>query len=53
MHREHRASEGACVRATWVKVGSDQIDRGIRRREPSVARSLRNSRSVFPRRGLG
>jgi len=29
MHREHRASEGACVRATWVKVGADQIDRGI------------------------
>jgi quinol monooxygenase YgiN len=29
MHREHRASEGACVRATWVKVGPDQIDRGI------------------------
>jgi len=25
----HRASEGACVRATWVKVGADQIDRGI------------------------
>jgi heme-degrading monooxygenase HmoA len=29
MHREHRANEGACVRATWVKVGPDQIDRGI------------------------
>jgi heme-degrading monooxygenase HmoA len=29
MHREHHASEGACVRATWVKVGADQIDRGI------------------------
>ena len=29
MHREHRASEGGCVRATWVKVGADQIDRGI------------------------
>ena len=29
MHREHRASEGACVRATWVKVGADQLDRGI------------------------
>jgi quinol monooxygenase YgiN len=26
MHREHRASDGACVRATWVKVGQDQID---------------------------
>ena len=29
MHREHRSSEGACVRATWVKVDPDQIDRGI------------------------
>ena len=29
MHREHRAIEGACVRATWVKVGADQIDQGI------------------------
>jgi heme-degrading monooxygenase HmoA len=29
MHREHRASEGACVRATWVKVSPDQIDQGI------------------------
>jgi quinol monooxygenase YgiN len=29
MHREHRASEGACVRATWVKVGPDQIEQGI------------------------
>jgi heme-degrading monooxygenase HmoA len=29
MHREHRASEGACVRVTWVKVGPDQIDQGI------------------------
>lgn len=29
MHREHRAGEGACVRATWVKVDPDQIDGGI------------------------
>ncbi len=29
MHRDHRSGEGACVRATWVKVGPDQIDRGI------------------------
>ena len=29
MHREHRACEGACVRATWVKVGPDQIEQGI------------------------
>jgi heme-degrading monooxygenase HmoA len=29
LHRGHRSSEGACVRATWVKVRPDQIDRGI------------------------
>ena len=28
-HRDHRSSEGACVRATWVKVAPDQVDRGI------------------------
>jgi quinol monooxygenase YgiN len=29
MHREHRAGEGACLRATWVKVDPDQLDGGI------------------------
>jgi len=29
MHRDHRSSEGACVRATWVKINPDQIDQGI------------------------
>ena len=29
MHREHRAGEGACARATWVTVDPDQIDGGI------------------------
>ncbi|MGA9677721.1 MAG: hypothetical protein WBR28_21590 [Mycobacterium sp.] len=29
MHRDHRSRDGACVRATWVKVSPDQIDRGI------------------------
>jgi quinol monooxygenase YgiN len=29
MHREHRAGEGACVRATWVKVDPNQMDEGI------------------------
>ena len=29
MHREHRAGEGARVRATWVKVDPAQIDGGI------------------------
>jgi quinol monooxygenase YgiN len=29
LHRDHRSREGACVRATWVKVGPDQMDQGI------------------------
>lgn len=29
MHREHRAGEGACARATWVKVDPNRIDEGI------------------------
>ena len=29
MHREHRAGDGACVRATWVKVDPNQLDGGI------------------------
>jgi hypothetical protein len=29
LHRDHRAGDGACVRATWVRAGPDQIDRGI------------------------
>jgi heme-degrading monooxygenase HmoA len=29
LHRDHQSKDGACVRATWVKVSPDQIDRGI------------------------
>jgi heme-degrading monooxygenase HmoA len=29
LHRDHRSRDGACVRATWVKVSPDQIDRGV------------------------
>lgn len=29
MHREHRAMDGACVRATWIKMPRDQVDRSI------------------------
>ncbi|BBX04655.1 hypothetical protein BST36_27450 [Mycolicibacterium moriokaense] len=29
MHREHRAGEGACARATWVQVDPNQLDGGI------------------------
>jgi hypothetical protein len=29
LHREHRSSTGACVRATWFKVDPDQLDRAV------------------------
>jgi heme-degrading monooxygenase HmoA len=29
LHRDHRTGEGSCVQVTWVKVGPDQIERGI------------------------
>jgi quinol monooxygenase YgiN len=29
LHRDHQSAHGACVRATWVKVSPDQVDRGI------------------------
>ena len=29
LHREHQSREGACVRATWVKVDPDKVDPGI------------------------
>jgi heme-degrading monooxygenase HmoA len=29
LHREHSAGEGACVRATWVKVDPARVDQGI------------------------
>jgi quinol monooxygenase YgiN len=29
LHRDHRSGEGACVRATWVKVDPEQMDQGI------------------------
>jgi heme-degrading monooxygenase HmoA len=29
MHREHRSADGACVRATWIKMPRDQVDRAI------------------------
>src|SRR5260370_29979026 len=40
MHREHRASEGACVRATWVKGGPDQIDQGSHFYERTIPSAL-------------
>jgi hypothetical protein len=29
MHRDHRSREGACVRATWLKVVPDHVDRSL------------------------
>jgi hypothetical protein len=29
MHRDHASGPGACVRATWVRMPPDQVDRGI------------------------
>jgi heme-degrading monooxygenase HmoA len=29
LHRDHRSGDGARVRATWVRLSPDQIDRGI------------------------
>lgn len=29
VHRDHRSAEGACVRATWLKVRPDQFDRAV------------------------
>jgi quinol monooxygenase YgiN len=29
LHRDHRSVEGACVRATWVKVDATNLDRAI------------------------
>src|SRR5882757_1059439 len=29
LHRDHQSRDRACVRATWVKIDPDQIDRGI------------------------
>src|SRR6202012_3574259 len=27
LHRDHRSGDGACARATWVKMPPDQLDR--------------------------
>lgn len=29
LHRDHHSNDGACVRATWIKVPPDQADRSI------------------------
>jgi hypothetical protein len=40
LHRDHQSTEGACVRATWIKVPPDQADRAIEFYKDSVLPSL-------------
>jgi heme-degrading monooxygenase HmoA len=40
LHRDHQSSEGACVRATWMKVPPDQAGRAIEFYKESVLPSL-------------
>ena len=40
MHRAHRSGDGACVRATWIKMPRDQVDRSVDFYRTSVLPSL-------------
>jgi heme-degrading monooxygenase HmoA len=40
LHRDHRSGEGACARATWVKLPPDQLDAGINFYKMSVLPDL-------------
>jgi hypothetical protein len=40
LHRDHRAGEGACARAIWVKLPPDQLDAGIEFYKMSVLPDL-------------
>ena len=40
LHRDHRAGEGACARAIWVKLPPDQLDAGIEFYKKSVLPDL-------------
>jgi heme-degrading monooxygenase HmoA len=40
LHRDHRAGEGACARAVWVKLPPDQVDAGINFYKMSVVPDL-------------
>lgn len=42
LHRDHRSSDGACVRVTWLKVPPDQADRAIDFYRSDVLPSLEN-----------
>lgn len=36
LHRDHRSADGACVRATWLKVAPGQLDRSLEFYKESV-----------------
>jgi hypothetical protein len=40
MHRDHRSGAGACVRATWIKMPRDQVERAMDFYRSSVLPSL-------------
>ncbi len=40
LHRDHHSSDGACVRATWLKIPPGQADRAIEFYKTSVVPSL-------------
>jgi heme-degrading monooxygenase HmoA len=40
LHRDHRSGEGACARATWVQLPTDQLDQGIEFYKTSVLPDL-------------
>jgi len=40
LHRDHQSADGACVRATWIKVPPDQANRTIEFYKDSVLPSL-------------
>ena len=40
LHRDHRSGEGACARATWVKMPPDQLEQGIEFYKASVLPEL-------------
>jgi heme-degrading monooxygenase HmoA len=42
LHRDHRSNDGACVRATWIKVPPGQVDRAMDFYRTSVLPALEN-----------
>jgi heme-degrading monooxygenase HmoA len=40
LHRDHRSGAGACARATWVQLPTDQLDQGIEFYKSSVLPEL-------------